>query len=247
MILTPTIDVTKAPGTPAIELTLKAGTVGAAFVTLGIESPSHMHFYQNSGGLTIAPYPKETSSETVKFQLGYPFADGSSSLYTAPGAWQLYTLNIISNDGTNITYSGQTLAALFPSLVVNVQNSATPDTTPPSIGKGTVLTPDVSASGSSPYFAIRLAAHDKVSGVSSVGVVVANEANTFGFQTNSNVGLPATSANVVSYAMLPAGTAPGTYNINTIFVCDFAGNCNILNTPAQVGAALGATTFQVTP
>ncbi len=245
-ILTPTIDVTKAPGAPAVELTLHAGTVGAQYVTLGIESPTGMHSYQNSGGIQISAYPREPAKQTLKLQLGYPFGSGGSSLYTAPGAWQLYTLMIYSNDGTVITYTGQALAALFPSLVVNVQNSGTPDTTPPSIGKGTILTPSVSASSTSPYFAFRLPVHDNLSGVSYVNANVVNEAGNSGFATQSNIGLPVVSTNVVSYAMLPADTAPGTYTITNVFACDAAANCNVLNTPAEIEAALGATSFQVT-
>ena len=201
------------------------------------------------GGSYLPPYPAETATETVKFQIPSPnFGFGGFGLYAQPGAWTITGLQLMSKDGNSTNYFGSELTALFPGIVLTVVNSGTPDVTPPTFGKGKILTPTVSIGGSSPYFAARMAVADDLSGVANVLVVALAPGGNFpAVFASANVPLPIQHGHVIPYAMLPANAATGTYTIDSFGVCDAAGNCAGGSGAAAVKAEFGATTFQVTP
>ena len=69
---------------------------------------------------------------------------GTFSPYAPPGTWTLSTVEICSDKACN-TYTGSTLAPLFPSLTFTVINSHY-DNTPPTINSAVIETPTISAS-----------------------------------------------------------------------------------------------------
>ncbi len=244
-VLTPTIDVTKAPGVPAVQVKLRSGTVGADSIIISLASPSGTHTVTAS--IQVPVYLPKPKTDTIKFQVASPFANQGFGLYAEPGAWTISNLILQSNDGGFIVYSPAQLSSLFPSIVVNVTNSGTPDVNPPTIGVGKILTPTVSLGGSSPYFAARLPVADDVSGVTIVSLGIAPPAgSTIYVNASSNITLPVQKGVVTIAGMLPAGATTGTYIINSLYACDAAQNCLSEMTSAEIQKALGSTTFQVT-
>ena len=246
-ILTPHVDVARAPGIPALQVVLQSGSVGAAMVEAQFASPVSGAFV-SIPTVAIPPYPPEPASETVRLQDGFPFGSGAASLYVAPGVWHLQDMVVLSNDGQFVTYGAAQLASLFPSLTVDVANSSgTPDVAAPTIGHGRILTPIVSAGSPSPYVAARLTVADNLSGVSAASVTIGGPAGshaTFSLQTS--LSFPVRKGQVDAYALLPSDAAPGTYTIIRVLALDVAGNTLTLDSPADINAVFGTVTFTVT-
>lgn len=245
-VLTSVVDVTKAPGVPAIQLTIAAGTVGVSSLSVNMMSASGLNGQLSL--ISLPPFPVEPATETVKLQLLPAFyLNPGFGLYAQPGAWAVSGVSLYSADGTTVSYSAASLAGLFPSVVVNVVNSGTPDATPPTVGTGSILTPSVSLSSALPYFAARLAVADNLSGVTNFTIgIVPPGANFPTTDALASITFPIKHGQSVAFTRLPMNSALGTYTISQFTVCDVAQNCLNRTTPADIQAAFGATTFQVT-
>ncbi len=245
-VLTPSVNVAVAPGVPALQLTLKSGTVGVSSLIATLTSPDGRHNISTSF-VNPPAYPPEPAKQTLKFTVASPFSDYGFGFYTEPGAWMLTNVTLFTKDGQVIDYGSNQLAVLFSSTIVNVVNNGTPDTTPPSATKGMILTPTVSLGSASPTFAARLNAKDDISGVASIGIGIAGPAGS-NFNTSAYVEViyPATKGSFVSSTQLVQGNPVGTYTITSIGICDVAQNCVYDDSAADIMNLLGTTTFNVT-
>ena len=244
-ILTPTIDVTQAPGVPEMQLRLNAGTVGLASFQVALISPSGSHVINRF--VEVPNYPSAPVNKVFKIQIS---ENGSGlGLYAEPGAWTLFLVQLYANDGSVISYAANTLTPLFqgPSTV-NVLNPGTPDTTPPEIGAGSILTPTVSLSSSAPVLAVKVPVRDDLSGVASGFLVFTGTGSQTARISASPVILsPAMSGSVTAAANLSYTNPPaGTYELTQATMCDAAGNCKQLSTPAEIAAHFSPSTFSVT-
>lgn len=246
-IITPSIDVRRAPGVPALQVTLTNGTVGAAYFSVGIVSPSGIRYYATSGDGRLPAFPPPPQIQTINVRLRYPFGASLAGLYTAPGTWSIYKVELVSRDGTVIDYDSRQLAGILPSLGIAVANSGTPDSVPPSIARGRILTPLIRLGDSPAYLAARLPVADDVSGVARVSIVATAPPpdNATMIATSAVIDYPVHNANVTTTALLPPDSPLGTYTIQYIYVCDVATNCTYLTKSTDIQATLGTTTFQV--
>jgi hypothetical protein len=245
-ILTPSVDVQKAPGQAIVRLTIASGLVGASSVSITLTSPSGKHAVTNLSGYLPA-YPV-AAKQTFDFLVQSPFANGGLGPYSESGPWKLTQVMLTPDDGNFITYSGDLLTVLFPSLTVNVKNANPADITPPTFGVGKIMTPAVSLSAATPVFAVRLPVADDLSGVTNVSISILPPGATFpSLAAYAALTAPARKASVVaSMQFNKTKNVPGIYTINSISVCDFASNCREETAPAAIRKALGARTFRVT-
>ncbi len=245
-ILTPTVNVGLAPGVPELQITVKSGTVGLNSFIVSMTSPSGLRSV-STGFVSPPGYPAEPRTETIKFQVTSPFTNDGFGLYTQPGGWTLSGLTLFAKDGQIVNYNGTEIAALFPSLTVNVVNDGTPDVTAPAILNGSILTPTVSLSAASPIFAARLGVKDDVSGVASVSLGISGPAGS-SINTNAYVATsaPVLKGSVIPYLQIQATYPAGTYTITSVGACDVAQNCTYVTASADIASILGTTTFDVT-
>jgi hypothetical protein len=237
-ILTPDVNIAVAPGEAEIALQLDSGTIGLSQVEVEILSPSGLH--NVTGGYYLPQYPPPPRKQSIDIDVG------GFDIYGESGAWSVVEVTLGSADGKTITYSGSKLAGLFPSLVVNVANANQADITPPTFGRGKILTPTVSLSAAAPYFAANLAVTDNLSGVASLslGIGVPNYGDITANATPAASLLNGKLVPAVSFS--PENSPTGTYTIVYITICDAAGNCQTDSNAADIQRAFGTTTFQVT-
>ena len=243
-VLTPAVNVQVAPGQVEVSLTIAAGTVGYSDIAVELTSPDGLHFVQSSA--YVPAYPPQKGRQNLTIQVQPPFAGDGLTLYSEPGNWTVSSVDIFANDGSRIPYTGSQLAALFPSVTVAVTNDGTPDTTPPTVSHGRILTPTVSLSSPSPFFAASLTVADDLSGVASASVELSSDSGGFGAGTQLLA--PVVMGKVTAFAQLQPGFAmPGTYTITGLYVCDVAQNCFSTFGAAGVQKVFGANvTVQVT-
>ena len=239
-ILTATVDVTKPPAAPKVQLHLKGGPAYFSFTWIG---PSGEAFTQAFRG---NPAP---STET--FQGLDPIAPESTApknvfgLYTEPGTWTLSSLYICSLANC-VTYTSSQLAALFDGLTFQVTNPNPPDITPPVIAGAKITTPTVSISGGG-KLAIEMGVTDNLSGVSQVEVD-ASLSQSFSyvsayFFVDSTVFL---RGNLALTGTIQSGSPTGTYTVSRIFLRDVAGNQTYVTDPAELSKLFrGNSTFTV--
>ena len=244
-ILTASVDVTKPPGVPAIQLTLDSGTAGVYGGTATLLSPdgNHLVFAQ----IFVPDYPPAPTHYAFSTLLQSSFISGSLGLYAQPGTWTIQSIDLGSGDGHFISYGNAQLAALFHApAAFTVINPNPVDTKPPAIGNGTILTPTVSLSAPHPFALIRLPVADNLSGVANVSILF-NPSNVgFGLSISAAPGVPLKRGVLTADYELPATLATGTYTIISVIVCGAAANCSTLNTPAAIAEHFKSTTITVT-
>jgi hypothetical protein len=245
-ILTPAIDVTKAPGLPEIQLTLKSGTAGLDSVQVTLSSPSGAHSLFAS--VALPSYPPGHTMFVINSLLQSPFTNSALGLYAEPGAWSISGILLLSGDSQFISYGPAQIATLFPGgATVQVANPGTPDVKPPVPGHGTILTSTVSLSSAEPYAAVRLNAKDDVSGIYSGSVnfsAPGGYPNVFGVY--GTIDAPVLSGSLTMSNALSSGLTPGTYTIDGFTLCDYAGNCVSDSDSADIDKHFGSTTISVT-
>jgi hypothetical protein len=245
-ILTPSIDVTKAPGLPEVQLTFRAGTNGFGSAIVTLSSPSSLH--SASTNIGFPAYPPDPSRAVVKTLLQLSSGFNTPTLYLPAGNWSISQITIFTpNVFPPITYSGTQLAALFPQgTIITVANPNTPDVKPPVAGDGTIVTPTVSLSSSNPYAVVKMKARDDVSGIVSGGVTFIGPSGAGEFSVYTSLGAPIKSGTLVESSPLSSTQATGTYVINGFYVCDYAGNCLNDNNPADINEHFSSTMITVT-
>jgi hypothetical protein len=245
-ILTASIDVTKAPGLPEIQLTLKSGTVGLESVQVTLSSPSGAHALFAS--VTLPSYPPGQTKFVINSLLQSPFTNSALGLYAEPGGWSISGILILSGDSQFISYGPAQIATLFPAgATVQVANSGTPDVKPPVPGHGTILTSTVSLSSAEPFAAVKLNGKDDVSGIYSGSVnfsAPGGYPNVFGVY--GAIDAPVLSGSLTMSNALSSSLTPGTYTIDSFSLCDYAGNCVSDSDSADIDKHFGTTTISVT-
>lgn len=248
-VLTPSVDVTKAPDVPEVQLTFNTGTVGISGIQVELMSPSGNHALV--AGINVPTYPPPSGKLVIKSLLSSPFSNGGLGLYAEPGTWVIAFIQFISQDG-QVTFLGASqLASLFKGPAsVGVVNPGTPDFTLPVAGHGTILTPTVSLSSAQPYAAVKLSATDNLSGVFTGDVgfsLPGNPSPTTSFSVYGQFDAPLLKGTLILSDLLPSSLTTGAYTINSYYVCDYANNCLYDNTPAGIAAHFDKTTITVTP
>ena len=252
-LLTPNLNVAKAPAAPEVSVDYQAAAglslISACFdsnmttqticsyyfVPFGLKGPT-------GGKVEIEePYSNNTGDG-----VGAGISDGSLSLYAAPGDWSLSSLFIADISGAFVYYDQSQIATLFPGgSTINVTNSGTPDTSPPVILSGKVLTPVVKLSSPNPGFGAELTVSDNLSGIGQICVDVSAPNNTE-YACDDNLP-PSPQSRVVLAGTYIGKSAPtGAYTIADYSVCDVAGNCVFDSNSADIQSLFGTTTFTVT-
>jgi hypothetical protein len=251
-ILTPSINVQKAPGTPKIQI--HYASPGYLYsVVIGF-APSFG--YQWFTTYYQAIFPESTGGVATLengYQSGfYNFTFSLPSLYAAAGPWHIYSIAITDWQGQVVTYTGDQLASLFPSLILNVVNNGASDSVPPTISAGKLLTPTVQLSSANPVFEAQLAAKDNLSGVAQdyTGMTLVTPDGTSFYYTGSNATEPLLSGTVttgIDFAVQNNAPPTGTWTIGGYVACDVVHNCTPDTSPEDIKALFGTTTFNVTP
>lgn len=247
-ILTPDVNVQAAPGQAEIELTVVGVESGAQTVGATMTSPSGLITVTTGFGTVGVPIPTypPRNRVTVPFYIESPiFKPNGLNLYSEAGAWAITSVSLVVN-GTPISYTGSQLAALFNNhLTVNVINKGSPDSAPPAYRNGKILTPTVSLSSGNPVFAAEIHVADKVSGVSSADLQFIGPNNTL-VDATSDLTVPRMRGVAYLYTTLQTTDPIGTYTIQGFNICDAAGNCVYVTSPAELAQIFGASSFQVT-
>ena len=240
LLLTPNVDVRRAPAAPAIKFRYAAPAALASIGTL-FESPFGQTYI-------------ETFNDTAPIdKFGSIVVRASStpmSLYARPGVWLINQVTITDFAGKHTTYSGSQLATIFSTgqININVINNGTPDTKLPIISAGKLLTPKVSLGSAVPYFLAQLTVADDLSGVGSAFVFLSgpNAGPSVTARVFPSAPITASGTIVAGADMSGLGADVGTWTIVAYEVCDVATNCLFDSTPAHIGKLFGTTKFQLT-
>jgi hypothetical protein len=247
-LLTTTLEATQAPATP--QVSFKYSSPGLLYyVKFAFMSPNGQQVLDTIY-TTSVPTSKagklvvENSYDVLQPQAEYYQYLG---LYAQQGPWTLVDAFILDEAGNYTSYSASQIAALFPSVTLNVTNAGTPDSTPPTVSAGKLLTPTVKLGSPRPYFRVQLSAADDISGVAIVEILVTDPDNGRWISSGSPPS-PFLSGNVIAGTNFAAdGAVPtGSWTITGYEVCDVAGNCLADANESDVQALLGTTSFEVT-
>lgn len=231
-ILTSTVDVSKAPGAPAISITYAApGNLGQ--IGMYFDSPSgqiyHVSFYSgqhvpNTGTIVVSG-----ASEPM-------------SRYAAPGTWTLYDIDLYDQSNKYTRYTGSNLAARFPSLTFTVVNTLSSDAAAPTVTSGKILTPSVSLASRKPAL-ISVAVKDNLSGTGYLCFVAQSSNGGYVMGGNFTYSPILNGTLITQVNPSDSGAGPGTYTITDYDVCDLANNC-VTGSQCDTGAG-GATVNKV--
>jgi hypothetical protein len=238
-ILTPTINVQTAPATPKTQIQFKTFSADLAFVYVEYCSSKSVQLlainYATAEGAPVG----DSNPLTIE-----P-AQSAFNLYSAPGVWTLFSIIIIDQAGNETAYGFQQLSTMFPSTTINVVNAGTPDITPPVILSGKISTPVVTLSGPHPAFGVSLTISDDLSGVGYANVYVFGPTNLYERPSSIPVAIKHGVVTAWDYLGPSSGAVPGTYRVETVQICDVAGNCVNHSDPSYLQSLFGTTTFTV--
>jgi len=234
-ILTPTVNVQKAPAAPAIRFTYSAPA--ALFSINGfIKSPFGQGYLMGYG----PALPIHKSGSIV-------VQSGPMNLYAEPGAWTISQLSIQDFAGRLVSYSGNELAGIISNPTFNVVNKGTPDVLPPTVSAGKLLTPRVSLSSRVPFFGARLTVADDLSGVSGIFINLAGPRSNLSVLASGSPPSPVINGDIITGADMSRFRADvGIWTITVVQICDVATNCVFDTTPASIKKLFGTTTFKLT-
>lgn len=253
-----TFDVAQQPAAPQVTLTFKTGAQGLSHVGAYIYSAA------TSQALDIRYYTVNHSppvtSGTVTFQRvdGCYSYCGQFTTYSAPGKWSVGEVYICDN-AAHCTYyeTDALLDSIFPhGRTIKVSNAGKPDTHPPLVTGGKVVTNHVSLGSAYPDFIAKLNVSDNVSGVYRTYVDVCPPSGSTGAYCVGYDTYPAAPIHnktaVSNYNWLCDSTGDdcsktptGTWTIYSYEACDIVDNCTYDSNQADIQALFGQTTFQV--
>jgi hypothetical protein len=167
-------------------------------------------------------------------------------LYAAPGTWNLVDVQLCDTAGDCQDYQGSALAAIFSNTTFSVTNNGTPDTTPPTVTSGKILTPKVSLSAASPQFLAQLGVADDLSGVIYPLVFIEPPGANSSFAYDINTSRPLLSGTAIEQDFINPSSPTGTWTIFGYGACDLPGNCFYDFNSSDVIALFGKNTFTVT-
>ncbi len=242
-ILTPTVNVQKAPAAPAIRFTYSAPA--ALFSIVGI--------IRSGSALQIhAPFLQE-------YLMGYGPAlpidksgsiavqSGPMNLYARPGPWTIAQLSIQDFAGRLVTYSGNELAKIIRNPTFQVVNAGTPDVMPPTVSAGKLRTPRVSLSSGTPFFGASFTVADDLSGVSEIFILLAGPKSNLSVLAAGFPPSPVLNGDIITGAdMSSFKDGVGIWTMTVVQICDAATSCLFEATPTAIKQLLGTTTFMLT-
>jgi hypothetical protein len=242
-ILTPTVNVAKAPGQPAIDVTFKTGASGLYYIYYDFEGPapsdaqSSEEYVYFDNGLT---------SGTTKIQQLFTALGRSFNFYSAPGTWTLYDLEIGDNADHCTYYEGATLTALLPHATIDVVNSGTPDTQAPKVSAAHIETPTVSRSAANAWVRVNITVSDNLSGVAEAYADFKTSSSNY-LNPGIDPPYPVLNGVVTAATLINPSVAKGTYKVDELYVCDAASNCADIDAVPTLNKIFGGkTTFQIT-
>jgi hypothetical protein len=231
------LNVIVPPAAPVLQLNYRAPGVYAML----------LEFTSPHGQVLTSSYVGQTlhgAQGTITFQ---DFAN-TLGLYAEPGIWTLTSATIsatINHSTVNTNYDQSQLAAIFTNPTMTVVNNGTPDFTPPVVSAGKILTPLVHLTGPHPSVDISLTVQD-VAGVNQAYVVFAPTQTTLQETTNAVLPVPMVNGPVPLEYKFSLSSLEGPYRVVGYAAFDLAGNYVVDDTPADLNAAFGTTTFWVT-
>ncbi len=212
-------------------------------VTLNIRGDSQRVYFQwQASNLATLFQQFTTSLPTGKYVFqGVPGYVPTFGPYTISGTWTLMEAGVCSYKWCT-DYTGSELAALFPSLAVQVINPKA-DTNAPTVSGGAILTPTAAISRHSTFEA-NLTVQDDVSGVIQAALSFSNGSKRYDFVIGGTLTTPVVaSVTVPLLAVCDCHKSPaGAYNVIQIFVMDVAGNRSYISDPATISSLLGGQT-----
>lgn len=235
-VVSSSITVGQAGSVSAVKISYDTGPSGLEGISLVFASPNG----NESLDVNYSPQTLKTHETlTVEQPGGAPF-------YAQPGQWQLVAAYIADYIGNFVPYNQAQLAKLFPTPYITVINNGPVDVTPPTVSAGRVLTHTVSLSSPVPVFEAKLTGADDVSGLYVPFVGIEQPQGSYSQVDQAPMPFPLLSGTGTAYSSLFAGQPTGTWTITFYAFCDVAGNCFSDNSPDDVKALFGTTTFQVT-
>lgn len=238
-ILSSPLDVTKAPASPKVRIKYTSpGYLEQAYFEF--VSPSGYQYYYTDA---FFGYPSSKGG-SITFQEGY----ASLGLYSQAGPWTLNSAFLGDYDGTYAQYGSAQLAALFPSVTMNVVNHGAPDGVAPTISAGKVLTPKVKLNAKLPVFKADMTVADKISGVTTLYLLLEPPSDEEYFEAEGNIPAPVLQGTITTGIDFSyyEGVPTGTWTIYAYYICDAANICLEDESSADIQSLFGTTTFTVT-
>ena len=242
-ILTPTVNVAKPPGQPAIDVTYKTGASGLYDIYYYFEGPapsdaqsSYAYVYFENG----------LTSGKTKIQPFFTSLGEGFNAYSAPGTWTLDFLEIGDKAGHCTLYGNAALTKLVPHATIDVVNSGTPDTEAPKITAAEITTSTVSRSAANAWVRVNITVSDNLSGVVEASASFETSSSNY---LNPGISPPYSVLNgvVVAAAPIDPSVAKGTYKVDELYACDAAYNCVDIDSSSTLNTLFGGkTTFQIT-
>jgi hypothetical protein len=243
-LVTTTLNVAKQPAAPEISVTYQNCNPGFAEIEAVFNSASTPSQLLETS-FTLGANPPPSTQGTIKFkQIGNPYGFGQFNPYSAAGTWSLRDIYIRDLSGTYTHYDHTALAALFNTLDLTLTNNGKPDTAPPQINSGQILTPQVSIS-SHPYFFAKLDISDDASGLERSYVAVKGPGGSPQVLYYNYPHQPFRHTTVKAYDYMGRQTATGTWTIYAVQACDVASNCTYIADPAGIQTLFGTDTFEL--
>ena len=244
-LVTTTLNVAKQPAAPEISVTYQNCNPGLLQIDAIFRSSSTpVQLLETSFNLGSVKAPPSTQG-TIKFkQIGEPYGFGQFNPYSAAGTWTLTDIYIRDLATVYTHYDQAALTPLFNTLTLTLTNNRSPDTAPPVINSGQILTPTVSIS-SHPYFFANLDISDDVSGLARTYVGVKGPGGSPQVLYFNYPRLPFLHTTVKDYDYMGRQTATGTWTIYAVQACDVASNCTYITSPTDIQNLFGTTTFEL--
>ncbi len=238
-ILTPTVDVGRAPGQMRFAVTFTSKDTGLFGIGIVLRSPSGRQHVKLGTATPLEPH-----SGTVEVGNGRPL-----SLYSEPGLWTVTQVGAGNYQASGSLTPAQ-IAAVLQGPGVTVVNHGPVDTEKPSLVAGRVVTPTVSRSTNGPgEVKIALDAADNLSGIASVTVTAhtGTDPKTGYIQmVNDSPSFLLHGEYGVSY--YAPELAPATYTVTAIKLCDNARNCLDVSDPNAIATLFdNQPSFTITP
>jgi hypothetical protein len=243
-LLTTSLNVTTPLAAPTLSVSFTTDTPGLSYMCYEFSGPGGGQYLEScydSG----QPLTKGT------LVLQAPEGGGVFGLYAAPGTWTLSYIYLVDTAGDFQSYQGSALTAIFQPSTFALTNAGTPDTMPPTVTSGKILTPSISLSSATyPKFLAQLGVGDNLSGVASVLVYIEPPGGTFGLAYYSYTPHPLLTGTAVAADYLfseTGGSIPtGIWTVDGFGACDIATNCYEDFNPADIKKLFGKNKFKVT-
>ena len=245
-ILAASVNVAMAPGQPSISVKYDAPAGAGAIIATFCTSATATQCIQ-LGGFPFGN-PKSGSITIENFD----GVDSHLNLYSAPGVWTLTDLEIVDEAGVSTDYNtAAQIKALIPKPTFTVVNSGAPDTVPPAVSAGKILTPVATDIEEQGYFAAQLTVSDNLSGAYYVFMYLDPPDGTDNVPVivTGNDGAAPVKSGGFSFSGLFAADVPATetWTISGYTICDLANNCATDTNSSDILALFGTTTFKVKP